>query len=39
MKFMADEKKNLVKKVDILHKTSRMREKQLAVNIESKIKE
>jgi hypothetical protein len=39
MKFLLDEKKNLVKKIDVMMKTSKIREKQLAVNIESKIKE
>ncbi len=36
---MTDEKKNLIKKIDVMMKTARMREKQLAINIESRIKE
>lgn len=39
MKFLMDEKKNLIKKIDVMMKTAKMREKQLAVNIESRIKE
>lgn len=39
MKFITDEKKNLIKKIDVMVKTAKMREKQLAVNIESKIKD
>jgi hypothetical protein len=39
MKNQIDEKKNLTKKIDVMMKTARMREKQLAVNIESRIKE
>lgn len=33
-----EERKNLNKKIDVMLKTARMREKQLAANIESKIK-
>lgn len=39
MKNHVDEKKNLTKKIDVMMKTARMREKQLAVNIEGRIKE
>lgn len=39
MKNHVDEKKNLTKKIDVMMKTARMREKQLAVNIESRIKD
>ncbi len=39
MKTIVDEKRNLVKKIDVMLKTSKMREKQLALNIETSMKE
>ena len=39
MKTIVDEKRNLVKKIDVMIKTSKMREKQLALNIETSMKE
>lgn len=39
MKSMVDEKRNLVKKIDVMMKTAKMREKQLALNIETSMKE
>jgi hypothetical protein len=39
MKSIIDEKRNLVKKMDVMIKTSKMREKQLALNIETSLKE
>ncbi len=39
MKTMVDEKRNLVKKIDVMLKTAKMREKQLALNIETSMKE
>lgn len=39
MKLVNDEKRNLLKKMDVMMKTSKMREKQLAVNIEGSLKE
>ena len=39
MKTIVDEKRNLVKKIDVMLKTSKMREKQLALNIETNMKE
>jgi hypothetical protein len=39
MKTMVDEKRNLVKKIDVMLKTAKMRERQLALNIETNMKE
>jgi hypothetical protein len=39
MKTVLDEKRNLVKKIDVMLKTAKMREKQLALNIETDMKE
>ncbi len=39
MKTIVDEKRNLVKKIDVMLKTAKMREKQLALNIETSMKE
>ncbi len=39
MKLVMDEKRNLVKKIDVMMKTQRMKEKQLAINIEGSLKE
>jgi hypothetical protein len=39
IKLLLDEKRNLIKKIDVMMKTSRIREKQLAMNIEGRIKE
>ena len=39
MKTIVDEKRNLVKKIDVMIKTAKMRERQLALNIETNMKE
>jgi len=39
MKQLIDDKRNMVKKIDVMMKTAKLREKQLAVNIEANIKE
>ena len=39
MKLILDEKRNLVKKIDVMLKTQKMKEKQLAINIEATLKE
>jgi hypothetical protein len=39
MKLVVDEKRNLLKKIDVMIKTQKMREKQLAINIEGSLKE
>jgi|LauGreDrversion4_2_1035121.scaffolds.fasta_scaffold404613_1 hypothetical protein len=39
MKLILDEKRNLVKKIDVMLKTQKMKEKQLAINIEGSLKE
>jgi hypothetical protein len=39
LKQLIDDKRNLVKKIDVMMKTAKLREKQLAVNIEANMKE
>jgi hypothetical protein len=39
MKLLQDEKRNLLKKIDVMLKTQKMKEKQLAINIEGSLKE
>lgn len=39
MKTVVDEKRNLVKKIGVMVKTAKLRERQLALNIETSMKE